>query len=520
LFVFDAQDQLEASANNEEGDEEEDEEDDEEGEEIDYFADIPSEEEGGEEDDNGVVGAKYGDFFKPPEDGKSLTYDKAFEEMEGDSQSEEEEEEEEDEDEEEVGEVDDEEDDEEVLIGQQGKKKMGKKKAALLASAAEDEEDFLASGEEQESDFSGGEEGEAMDEEEDEEEEMGALGAKSQAAGDAGKSIFELGGEDEDASLEGLSTFEKQQASLKRKIGKFEDAYVGEKSWEKRGEASRLDRPADSLLEPEFEFEHATKPQPVQTTESTGDLETMIKRRITDQLFDDVVRKEDTLGADRRTSSVPEISEEQSKEGLGDLYEKDYREQVMGETAVDAVNKEEESIMAEFTHLCHKLDALANFHYAPKPPKEEIEVRANVAAISMEEAIPVGVSDGALLAPEEIYKKHKHLKEGRGGKGEDELTKEDRRARRRAKKKRGMKSSALNISVKGKEAKEAKKRGEPALVAASKEQDSDFSKSSKFFAKLQEDKKIEGAAPGSARNYKARDQKDAAPKRSANAFKL
>lgn len=217
---------------------------------------------------------------------------------------------------------------------------------------------------------------------------------------------------------------------------------------------------------------------------------------------------------------MPEISEEQSKEGLGDLYEQDYRQQVMGETAVDEQSKEEQAIQADFNALCHRLDALANFHYAPKPPKEEVEVRANVAAIAMEEAIPVGVSDGALLAPEEVYKKHKHTKEGYGAKGEAELTKEDRRARRRAKKKRGMKSSALNISAKGKAAKDAKKKGEPALISGSKEQDSEYSKSSKFFAKLQEDKRIEGAAPNAARNYKARDPKAEPPKRSSNAFKL
>ena len=36
-----------------------------------------------------------------------------------------------------------------------------------------------------------------------------------------------------------------------------------EKTWAMRGEATRADRPADSLLEPEFEFEHASKPAPV-----------------------------------------------------------------------------------------------------------------------------------------------------------------------------------------------------------------------------------------------------------------
>lgn len=290
-----------------------------------------------------------------------------------------------------------------------------------------------------------------------------------------------------------------------------------EKGWEMRGEASRADRPSDSLLEPEFEFEHAMKPTAVMTTESTEKLEDVIKRRIRDELWDDVERKTETLGADRKTRSAPEISEEESKQGLGEIYENEYRETVMGEVeGKSEKTKEEEAIEAEFKTLCYKLDALANFHYTPKPPKEEMEVRANVAAISMEEAIPVGVSDAALLAPEEVYKKHKHVKEGYAGKGEEELTKDDRRARRRAKKKRGMKSSKLNISAKGKEAKAAKAKGEVSVIAASTGGESDYGKSSKFFAKLQEEKVMDPTG----KNRNKRKHVDDKPKRSSSSLKL
>lgn len=186
----------------------------------------------------------------------------------------------------------------------------------------------------------------------------------------------------------------------------------------------------------------------------------------------------------------------------------------MGDTtATDEKSKEEQAIEVDFKSLCHKLDALANFHFAPKPPKEELEVRANVPAISMEEAMPVGMSDAALLAPEEVFKKHKHVKEGYAGKGEEELTKEERRARRRSKKKRGMKSSKLNISAKGKEAKAAKARGEPALITATSQAgESDYSKSSKFFAKLQEEKML-GAPP-------KRGKHEDKPRKSSSSLKL
>merc|ERR1740130_1482336 len=114
----------------------------------------------------------------------------------------------------------------------------------------------------------------------------------------------------------------------------------------------------------------------------------MIKRRIRENLFDDVERKNETLGADRKTRTKPEISEEKSEAGLAEIYEKDYRQEVMGETQEDELSKEEVAIETDFKTICYKLDALANYHFTPRPPKEEVEVRANVNSIAMEEAMP------------------------------------------------------------------------------------------------------------------------------------
>ena len=51
----------------------------------------------------------------------------------------------------------------------------------------------------------------------------------------------------------------------------------------------------------------------------------------------------------------------------------------------DERKKKQEECERMFQRLCAKLDALSNFHFTPKPPKEEMAVQTKVAAIKMEE---------------------------------------------------------------------------------------------------------------------------------------
>ncbi|KAF8940412.1 U3 small nucleolar ribonucleoprotein complex, subunit Mpp10 [Dissophora ornata] len=236
-------------------------------------------------------------------------------------------------------------------------------------------------------------------EEDDESEEVNALG-------DRVSNLFGL--DEEEVETENLSKFEKSQRKLREQIDALEQENVAAKDWTKKGEATSADRPVNSLLEEDLEFETVSKPIPVITAESTQTLEDIIKERILAANWDDVVRKAAPNPKAFNPSSRVEISDEKSKKSLAELYEADYVRQtsttgpVMSEREA-ALEKKHEEITGLWQELCQKLDSLSNWHYAPKPPKAELTVVTNAPAISMEEAIPVSVADAALLAPEEIY---------------------------------------------------------------------------------------------------------------------
>ncbi len=88
------------------------------------------------------------------------------------------------------------------------------------------------------------------------------------------------------------------------------------------------------------------------------------------ETFDDVERKRDPNFRPFLPSKLVEISDEKSKKSLAEIYEEDYVKQTtrdMTNEKDEALKKEHKEIENMFKDLCHKLDALSNFHYTPKP---------------------------------------------------------------------------------------------------------------------------------------------------------
>lgn len=183
--------------------------------------------------------------------------------------------------------------------------------------------------------------------------------------------------------------------------------------------------------------------------ESTTALEDVIKQRILDEAFDDVEPR-DAPSATTVVSQnkVPEVSQERSKKGLGELYEEDFLRDAMGYQPEPEQRKKEarahpcpcihtytcthmhtphtrthtlslahtphtythmhparhltragsapqRELASLFRRITSKLDALSNYHYTPKAHIPEMSVKPSVPAIAMEEVLPLTVADSA-----------------------------------------------------------------------------------------------------------------------------
>ncbi|KAH8161226.1 hypothetical protein CIB48_g7034 [Xylaria polymorpha] len=257
------------------------------------------------------------------------------------------------------------------------------------------------------------------------------------------------------------SAHERRQAKLAEEIRKLEAANVAKKDWTMSGEARAIERPMNSLLEEDLDFEHAGKPVPVITPDVNESIEDLIKRRILAREFDEVIRRRpdaaELLSNARR--GLANVDDTKSTQGLAEIYEEEHIKNANPDSYVsksdEKLRKEEQEIEQMWKEISSKLDALSSWHYRPKPVAPTLTIVPDVATISMEDAQPTtaqGVGGGDnTLAPQEVYKAGKENAE----KGEivtksglpvakQEMTREDKTRKRRREKERLHKAGGLN----------------------------------------------------------------------------
>uniref|UniRef100_A0A096LVV7 U3 small nucleolar ribonucleoprotein protein MPP10 n=1 Tax=Poecilia formosa TaxID=48698 RepID=A0A096LVV7_POEFO len=248
------------------------------------------------------------------------------------------------------------------------------------------------------------------------------------------------------------SSYEKRQEKMSQKIQELENAALAEKAWQLSGEVTAQTRPENSMLEEDVEFEQASRLAPAITEETTLQLEDIIKQRIKDQAFDDVERKEKPKEEVFEYKKRLTLDHEKSKQSLAQIYEQEYIKQIQNKTEEEE-NPAHVEIQKLMDTLFLKLDALSNFHFTPKPPVPEVKVVSNLPSITMEEVAPVSTSDATLLAPEEVKEKNK------AGDllGDTEKTSTDKKRERRHKKK--VKRLKIQEKEKRQKLKEASRTG-------------------------------------------------------------
>lgn len=298
------------------------------------------------------------------------------------------------------------------------------------------------------------------------------------------RDIFEddLTSDEDGASFDAAdrrSSHQRRQAALTAEIRRLEAASVAKRDWTLSGEARAADRPINSLLEEDLDFERAGKPIPVITQEVSEDIEALIKRRILAREFDEVIRRRPghlaTGNGDVRRGRF-ELDDTKPQQSLAEMYEAEHLKTVDPEGYTD---KRDEKLKGEHAKIeqmwkdvSAELDALSSWHYKPKPPSASINVVADVPTISIEDARPAagGEAGGeSMLAPQEVYKpgegkgnKEEVLRKGSGlPVGREEMTRDEKVRRRRREKERIRKAGGLGpakaLGGRGRKAEE--KRG-------------------------------------------------------------
>ncbi|ATZ49157.1 Bcmpp10 [Botrytis cinerea B05.10] len=270
------------------------------------------------------------------------------------------------------------------------------------------------------------------------------------------------------------SAHERRQAKISEEIRRLEAASVAKRDWTLAGEAKALDRPMNSLLEEDLDFERTGKPVPVITAEVSESIEELIKRRILAQEFDEVIRRRpDSLTPANTRRGLFELDDSKNQQSLAEIYEEEHVKNTNPDTYVSATDEklqaQEKEVENLWKDICAKLDALSSWHYKPKPAAPSLTVVGDVATISMEDAQPSTASGIAgaesRLAPQEIYKAgqvvegmkkdNKEITRGGAPVAREEMSREEKLRRRRREKER-IKKMGEGEKVLSKKAKEKK----------------------------------------------------------------
>lgn len=83
-----------------------------------------------------------------------------------------------------------------------------------------------------------------------------------------------------------------------------------------------------------------------------------------------------------------ELDDNKASAGLGEVYEAEFVRSAAGGTAEDKQEPLRQQARGLFAALCHKLDALTRFHFAPKPVLQDMSIRSEVGWALWNQRVP------------------------------------------------------------------------------------------------------------------------------------
>ncbi|PBP19486.1 U3 small nucleolar ribonucleoprotein Mpp10 [Diplocarpon rosae] len=271
------------------------------------------------------------------------------------------------------------------------------------------------------------------------------------------------------------SAHERRQAKLGEEIRRLEAASVAKREWTLAGEARAADRPLNSLLDEDLDFERTGKPVLEVTAEVSESIEELIKRRILAQEFDEVIRRRPDTETTSARRGLFELDDSKPQQSLAEMYEEEHVKQHNPDTYLSKsdqkIRKDEAEIESLWKDVSAKLDALSSWHYKPKPAAPSLTVVSDVATISMEDAQPTTASaisaSQSMLAPQEIYRAGRDKQTIEKGEvvpksgapvARQEMTREEKLRRRRREKERIKKRGGVEIGQRKESKKSVQKR--------------------------------------------------------------
>jgi U3 small nucleolar RNA-associated protein MPP10 len=150
---------------------------------------------------------------------------------------------------------------------------------------------------------------------------------KTKPAKDDGKKKDLFADDQEDDEAEGdkeeTSRFGRQIADIRSKIAQLEEENLGPREWALRGEASARDRPANSLVEADMDYDALKLHKRSVTQDVNQSLEALILGRIKARLWNDVERIEDNDDSAVAKALGDGVQDAKSSKSLSQLYEEE-----------------------------------------------------------------------------------------------------------------------------------------------------------------------------------------------------